>query len=210
MKLAHIPRVCQTGVVTTRAERREETHRALLAEGRRRFARDGYHAVVLEEVARGIGATKGAAYHHFGSKAGLFRAVVEEAQQEVGARVARAVEGYADPWDQLIAGSRAFLSAGSDPDLQRIMLVDAPTVLGWNEWRAMDEASSVTHLTEVLSALVTAGEIRPQPIEPLTRLLSGAMNEAALWLAQSPDASLDETMAALITLLDGIRGVRSN
>jgi AcrR family transcriptional regulator len=196
--------------VTTRAEQREETHRALLAEGRRRFARDGYHAVVLEEVARGIGATKGAAYHHFGSKAGLFRAVVEQAQQEVGERVARAVEEYEDPWDQLIAGSRAFLSAGSDPELQRIVLVDAPTVLGWNEWRAMDESSSVHHLVEVLSALVAAGQIRPQPIAPLTRLLSGAMNEAALWLAQSPDASLDDTMAALVTLLDGLRGVRSN
>jgi AcrR family transcriptional regulator len=77
--------------------------------------------------------SKGAAYHHFGSKAGLFRAVVEEAQQEVGARVVRAAEGYEDPWDQLVAGCRAFLSAGSDPELQRIVLVDAPTVLGWNE-----------------------------------------------------------------------------
>ena len=196
--------------MATRAEQREETRRALLAEGRRRFARDGYHAVVLEEVARGIGATKGAAYHHFGSKAGLFRAVVEEAQQEVGARVAQAAEGYEDPWDQLVAGCRAFLSAGSDPELQRIVLVDAPTVLGWNEWRAMDESSSVNHLAEVLSALVAAGEIPPQPIEPLTRLLSGAMNEAALWLAQSPDAVLDDTMAALIALLDGLRAVRSH
>jgi AcrR family transcriptional regulator len=190
-----------------RSEQREATRNALLAEGRRQFARDGYHAVVLEEVARAIGVTKGAAYHHFGSKAGLFHSVVEQAQQEVAQRVALAASTVDDPWDQLLTGSRAFLAAGSDPAIQRIMLVDAPTVLGWNEWRAMDEASSARHLAEALAALVAARIIDPQPIEPLMRLLSGAMNEAALWLAQSPDpvVAIDDTMAALTRLLNGLR-----
>lgn len=191
--------------MTTRAEQRAATHRALLAEGRRRFARDGYHAVVLEEVARGIGATKGAAYHHFGSKAGLFRAVVEEAQQDVGRRVAAAAEAVDDPWDQLLAGCRAFLSAASDPDIQRIMLLDAPTVLGWDEWRAMDEAASARHLSEALAGMIASGVIADQPVEPLTRLLSGAMNEAALWLARSPRPALEPTVTALTRLLDGLR-----
>jgi AcrR family transcriptional regulator len=193
--------------VPTRAEQRAETRRALLAEGRRRFARDGYHAVVLEEVARGIGATKGAAYHHFGSKAGLFRAVVEEAQQRVGERVAAAAAAFDEPWDQLVAGCRAFLSAGSDPELQRILLLDAPTVLGWNEWRAMDEAASAHHLGEALEAVMAAGLIARQPVAPLTRLLSGAMNEAALWIAGSPDpaAAVEAAMGALTHLLDGLR-----
>ncbi|WP_238005360.1 TetR/AcrR family transcriptional regulator [Dactylosporangium sp. AC04546] len=193
--------------MTTRAEQREETRRALLAEGWQRFARDGYHAVVLEELARGIGATKGAAYHHFGSKAGLFRAVVAEAQERIGAGVAAAAEEYDDPWDQLLAGCRAFLAAGSDAEFQRIVLLDAPTVLGWNEWRAMDEASSARHLGEALSAVMAAGVIAPQPVEPLARLLSGAMNEAALWIAGTPDpaASVDAAMDALTSLLDGLR-----
>ena len=190
----------------SRAEQRAETRRALLTEGRRRFARDGYHAVVLEEVAHGVGVTKGAAYHHFGSKAGLFRAVVEQAQREMGDRVAGAADAQDDPWDQLVAGCRAFLSAGSDPEIQRIMLVDAPTVLGWNEWRAMDESSSAHHLAEALVALIAAGVIARQPVEPLARLLSGAMNEAAVWLAQSADpAALDATMASLERLLGGLR-----
>ncbi|MFB6395164.1 TetR/AcrR family transcriptional regulator [Polymorphospora lycopeni] len=202
--------------MTSRAEQRAATRRALLTEGRRRFARDGFHEVVLAEVAQGIGATKGAAYHHFGSKAGLFRAVVEEAQREVADRVARAAGEHDDPWEQLLAGCRAFLAASSDPELRRIMLVDAPTVLGWNEWRTMDESSSARHLAEALESLIAAGVIEPQPTGPLTRLLSGAMNEAALWLAQAPGpdpvtpgrpdgSTLDATMAALTRLLDGLR-----
>ncbi|BCJ66215.1 TetR/AcrR family transcriptional regulator [Polymorphospora rubra] len=200
--------------MTSRAEQRAATRRALLAEGRRRFARDGFHEVVLAEVAHGIGATKGAAYHHFGSKAGLFHAVVEEAQREVAERVAGAAAEHDDPWEQLLAGCRAFLAASSDPDLRRIILIDAPTALGWNEWRALDESSSARHLAEALESLIAAGVIAPQPVEPLTRLLSGAMNEAALWLAQATGptpggqrdgSALDATMAALTRLLEGLR-----
>ncbi|WP_026257742.1 TetR/AcrR family transcriptional regulator [Actinopolymorpha alba] len=192
--------------MASRAEQRAETRRALLAEGRRRFARDGFHGVVLEEVARGAGVTKGAAYHHFGSKAGLFRTVVEEAQQEVADRVTEAAGHHEDPWKQLIAGCRAYLSAGSDPAIQRIMLIDAPTVLGWNEWREMDDASSAHHLTEALETLVASGVLAPQPVEPLARLLSGAMNEAAVWLAESGDpTSLEATTTALERLIEGLR-----
>lgn len=190
----------------TRAEQRAATRRALLAEGRRRFAADGYHDVVLAEVAQAVGVTKGAAYHHFESKAGLFRAVVAEVQQELGARVAAAADQHGDPWEQLRAGCQAFLSAGSDPVVRRIVLIDAPAVLGWDEWRAMDEDSSARHLAEALEDLVKAGVITDQPVEPLARLLSGAMNEAALWLARSPaPQALAQTEQALDRLLNGLR-----
>jgi AcrR family transcriptional regulator len=190
----------------TRIEQREATRRALLAEGRRRFAADGYHEVVLADVAQAIGSTKGAAYHHFGSKLGLFRAVVAEVQAELGERVAREADRVEDPWEQLRAGCRAFLAAGADPAVRRILLVDAPTVLGWDEWRSMDEDASARHLAEALEGLVAAGTIAPQPVEPVARLLSGAMNEAALWLARSKDPdALAATERALDRLLDGLR-----
>ncbi|MDB1087992.1 TetR/AcrR family transcriptional regulator [Streptomyces sp. ACA25] len=198
----------------SRAEQREETRRALLAEGRRRFARHGYGSVVLAEVAAATGVTKGAAYHHFGSKAGLFRAVLEQVQQEVAEQVVSAAEAHRDPWQQLTAGCRAFLTAGSDPEVRRVMLIDGPAVLGWNEWRRMDEGASARHLEEALTVLVEAGIIPRQPVTPLARLLSGAMNEAALWLAQ-PDGTGDgtgadveaeaEAEAALVRLLEGLR-----
>ncbi|MCJ0872704.1 TetR/AcrR family transcriptional regulator [Streptomyces sp. AP-93] len=190
-------------MAVNRAEQRAATRRALLAEGQRRFAADGYHKVVLAEVARAAGVTKGAAYYHFDSKAGLFRAVVAELQQELGERVATAAERHGDLWEQLRAGCRAFLAAGTDPAVRQIVLVDAPTVLGWDEWRTMDEESSARHLADALTALVAAGIIAGQPVEPLARLLSGAMNEAALWIARGGDPQAAEQ--ALDRLLSGLR-----
>lgn len=193
-------------MAVTRAEQRAATRRALLAEGRRRFASDGYQNVVLSEVAQAVGVTKGAAYHHFESKAGLFRAVVAEVQQELGEHVADSADRYDDPWEQLRAGCRVFLAAGRDPMVRRIVLIDAPAVLGWDEWRALDEESSARHLAEALEVLVAAGVIADQPVEPLVRLLSGAMNEAALWLARSasPEA-LEQAERALDLMLSGLR-----
>ncbi|MBT1186726.1 TetR/AcrR family transcriptional regulator [Streptomyces sp. CJ_13] len=190
-------------MAVNRAEQRAATRQALLAEGHRRFAADGYHQVALAEVARAAGVTKGAAYHHFDSKAGLFRAVVAEVQQELGERVAAAAEQYEDLWEQLRSGCRAFLAAGTDPAVRQILLVDAPTVLGWDEWRALDEESAARHLAEALTALATAGIIADQPVEPLARLLSGAMNEAALWIARGGDPQAAEQ--ALDRLLAGLR-----
>jgi hypothetical protein len=86
------------------------------------------------------------------------------------------------------------------------MLVDGPAVLGWSQWRAMDEAASARHLADALSGLVDAGIIAPQPVAPLVHLLSGAMNEAALWLASSSDPEdLSHTRAALGQLLQALR-----
>ncbi|RVX38033.1 TetR family transcriptional regulator [Nonomuraea polychroma] len=190
----------------TRAEQKEHTRRTLLAASRRLFAAKGYGAVGLAEIVRESGVTKGALYHHFAGKAELFRAVLEEVQQEVAARVVAAAEAAADPWDQLKNGCAAFVAAGADPEVQRIMLVDGPAVLGWTEWRAIDEATSAKHLTEALTTLIENGTLPAQPVAPLTRLLSGAMNEAALWLAQStgPD-DLADTQTALSRLLDSLR-----
>ncbi|NNH53990.1 TetR/AcrR family transcriptional regulator [Promicromonospora citrea] len=190
----------------SRAEQREATRRALLAEGRRRFAADGYHDVVLAEVAQAVGVTKGAAYHHFESKLGLFRAVVAEVQRELGEQVAAAADAHADPWEQLRAGCHAFLAAGRDPTVRRVVLLDAPATLGWDEWRALDEEFSARHLADALTALVDAGVVADQPVEPLTHLLSGAMNEAALWLARSADPeALVSAQRALDGLLEGLR-----
>ncbi|MET8776794.1 TetR/AcrR family transcriptional regulator [Nocardia sp. NPDC004654] len=196
---------------TLRAQQREETRRALLRASRRLFAAKGYGAVGLSEIVAATGVTKGALYHNFASKAELFRAVLEQVQQEVGERVAAAADPASDAWTQLVSGCEAFLATCTDPEIQRIMLIDGPAVLGWHEWRALDEANSARHLGEALRLLVDTGVLAPQPIAPLTHLLSGAMNEAALWLttASEPDA-LDQTTTALRALLEGLRDKRSH
>ncbi|GGZ61171.1 TetR family transcriptional regulator [Streptomyces inusitatus] len=191
---------------TTRAQQRERTRRTLLDVSRELFASQGYAAVGLAEIVEAADVTKGALYHHFASKAALFRAVLTEVQEEVGERVAAAAEERKDPWERLAAGCQEFITAATHPDIQRIMLIDGPAVLGWHEWRAMDESSSARHLAEELGDLVERGVIAPQPVIPLAHLLSGAMNEAALWLAASgsPD-DLADTRAALSRMLGALR-----
>ncbi|MHA6623998.1 TetR/AcrR family transcriptional regulator [Pseudonocardia sichuanensis] len=191
----------------TRAEQRERTRAGLVEVGRRLFATRGYAAVGLAEIVREAGVTKGALYHHFaGGKTDLFRAVLAQVQAEVGATVAARADAEDDPWAQLTSGCRAFLTASTDPAVRRIVLVDGPAVLGWSEWRAMDEAGSASHLADVLTALVETGRVAPQPVAPLARLLSGAMNEAALWLAETGDpADLDDVLAALFRMLGSLR-----
>ena len=192
--------------MASKAEQSEATRKALVAEARRLFAERGYADVGLAELVRAAGVTKGALYHHFGSKEGLFREVLRQVQGDVADRIERAADALPDPWDRLSAGCRAFLSAGADPGIRRIMLIDAPAVLGWEEWRAMDEAASARHLADALADLVDAGAIAPRPIEPLAHLLSGAMNEAALWLARSTGPTDEEdTVRELTGLLDGLR-----
>ncbi|MEQ4721014.1 TetR/AcrR family transcriptional regulator [Nonomuraea sp. B19D2] len=189
-----------------RTRQREQTKRTLLRAGRRLFATHGYAAVGLAEIVHTAGVTKGALYHHFAGKAELFRAVLEQVQQEVAQKVATTADAEDDPWEQLKAGCRAFLAASTDPDVQQIMLIDGPAVLGWSDWRALDEAASARHLAEALTTLIEEGVITPQPVEPLTHLLSGAMNEAALWLARSANPSdLADTWVALSQLLQALR-----
>ncbi|WP_207936232.1 TetR/AcrR family transcriptional regulator [Actinomadura sp. KC216] len=193
--------------MNVRVRQREQTRAALLRESRRLFATRGYGEVSLSEIVGAAGVTKGALYHLFQSKAELFRAVLEQVQEEVSRTVAQTADAEDDVWARFTAGCRAFLTASTAPDVQRIMLVDGPALLGWHEWRAMDESGSAGHLADVIGELIAEGIIAPQPVAPLTHLLSGAMNEAALWLAASadPEAGLDEVWAPLATMLDALR-----
>jgi AcrR family transcriptional regulator len=167
-------------VPPSKAEQRIATLLAISTEARRQFARDGYAAVSLAGIVDALGLTKGAFYHHFSSKAELFRAVVGQVQRQVAARVVAAAEAQPDSWTQLVAG--------------------------WDEWRALDDESSGRHLREALQAVIDDGVIAPHPVVPLTHLLSGAMNEAALWLARSGDPrDIDDAVGTLLALLEALR-----
>ncbi len=156
-----------------------ETARRLVEIAADLFADRGYAAVALDDVATAGGVTRGAVYHHYGSKAGLFRAVTAHLQREVAAALVEAAEAAdGGPADRLRAGSHAFLDAITAPRMVRILLVEAPAVVGWQEWRAQDAESSAVHLRE---ALAEAG-VPAALLDALTAQLSGAMNEAALWL----------------------------
>ena len=195
------------GLSPSKKEQTATTTRALLAVAVEMFADRGFGAVGLDDVAGQSGLTRGAVYHHFGSKAGLFDAVVDQVQREVAERVSDAAAGAGNLWDALVEGCHEFVRAGSDPRIHRIMLIDAPAVLGWQRWRELDAANSGRLLQEVLDELQTEGTIGPGLAAPAAHLLSGAMNEAVLWVAQSetPDRDRDSALATLDRLLGSLR-----
>lgn len=183
------------------------TRERLVAVARPLFAERGFEAVPAEEIVERAGLTRGALYHHFGGKAGLFDAVHEALHRDVGARIERAAARARGPWAALVAGCQAFLDACTDPEVQRVVLLDAPAVLGWERWRAVDAAHGLGLLKAGLREAMAAGEIRRQPVDPLAHLLSGAMNEAGMWIARAPDPgrARREADAALRTMLGALR-----
>ena len=191
----------------TKAQQREATSARLIEVACEVFTRDGYAHASTEEIVRLAGVTRGALYHHFMSKEGLFQAVLGFVQQQVGLRIEAVIGETEDVWEQLMTGSIAFLEASVDPQVQQIMLIDAPSVLGWSLWREMDAQYSMKSLREALSDLIAQGQLPQLPLHALTHLLSGAMNEAALWIAQSEDSenALAEATHALKYLLTSLR-----
>lgn len=191
----------------SKAERTEATTRRLLDVGRELFAARGFARTGTEDLVRAAGVTRGALYHHFADKNALFHAVLDEVQQDVGRAVEAAADERDDPWDQLTTGCRAFLQACTQPDTQQIMLIDGPAVLGWTTWREMDSQYSYRSLRQGVQALVDDGVIADQSVDALAHLLSGAMNEAALWVVQSttPTAALVEATDSLDRLLQALK-----
>lgn len=167
----------------------------------------GYAGLALEDLAARAGVTRGAIYHHFGSKQGLFEAVLAAAHAETAGAVETAAMAHADPWDQLVAGCHAFITVASAPDVRRILLIDGPAVLGWQRWRELDAESSGQLLDEVLAELADAGMIERAITGAAAALLSGAMNEAALWLARPETTKTDteSVHATLDRLLESLR-----
>jgi AcrR family transcriptional regulator len=171
----------------TQAERSTATRQALLDAGRALFVERGFSAAGQEEIVERAGVTRGALSHHFGTKRGLFRAVVEQVQGDLGAHLAQAAMAGRDPMDSLRLGCLAFLDAAMDPSVGRLVLLDAPAVLGWQTWREIDAVHGLGLVTEALEHVMEAGLIERQPVPPLAHLLLAALNEAAMLVANATD-----------------------
>lgn len=190
----------------TQAERAEATRAALIAAARQLFGARGYAAVGAEEIVGAAGVTRGALYHHFGGKEKLLEAVYEQIEAESTQRVAAVVLGseLTSPLAAMRAGIEVFLDDCSKPELQRVVLHDAPAVLGWDRWREIAAANGLGLIEASLVAAIDAGEIRPLPVQPTAHLLLGALDEAAMLIARSEDPEARaEVTAVLLALLEG-------
>ncbi len=173
----------------TQADRSAATRAALVAAGRRLFATEGYADVGTERIVQAAGVTRGALYHQFSDKADLFAAVFEEVEAELTQRLAELMTtAPADDLQALmLAGADAWLDASIEPEVQRIVLLDGPAVLGWERWREIGLRYGLGLVTGALAAAVASGQIADQPVEPLAHALVGALDEAALYVARAPD-----------------------
>lgn len=180
-----------------------QTAEEILRSAIRLLAERGFAEVSIDEVARDAGVTRGAVYHHYANRLGLFTAVAGALQAEVARSVVSAAESAGDaPEPQLRAGCHAFLDAITSASTARTLLVDAPSVIGWSTWRAQDAQNSAAELRLALAKVGVEAEL----VDPTTAQLSGAMNDAALWISEQPDraAAREAAHRVLDRLIDAI------
>jgi len=194
--------------INKQEQRSAATREKLLAAARELFAARGYAAVGTEEIVRAAGVTRGALYHQFHGKEQLFEAVFEALEAETTQRIAEGAfaAGSADPRETLRAGARQFLAVCAEPEVERIALLDAPAVLGWERWREIGMRYGLGIVVAVLQAGIDAGTIAPQPVTPMAHLLLGALDEGAMYVARAsdPDTARAEVEAIMDRLIDGL------
>lgn len=194
--------------MSKQAQRSEATRKRLVDAGIDLFSRKGYAQVGTEELVKRAKVTRGALYHHFGDKRDLFRAVHEELESRLVAEIATAMEraGAEDPIEALAVAASAVLDVAIDRQVARVTLIDAPSVLGWEEWRRIDARYGLGLAEAALGAAMDAGRMRRQPVRPLAHLVLAALGEAAIMVATAsdPGQARTEVEPALQALLEGL------
>jgi AcrR family transcriptional regulator len=192
----------------TKVEQREATVAGLVTAARELFAERGYAGVGTEEIVQRAGVTRGALYHHFkAGKEELFRAVLVQVSAEIVQRVAAAAAATDDPWEELVLGAEAFLDACATPEVQRIVLLDAPAVLDWDVRRAIDADYGLRLLEGAVQNAIDAGRLVPASASAVAQVLAGALDEAAMVVARADDpvAARQEMSVTVRRLLEGLR-----
>lgn len=187
-----------------RADMIEDTRARLLASARRAFTEQGYAQTSMDDFTASVGLTRGALYHHFGDKKGLLAALVAQIDSEMDTRLQHISDTAQNPWAGFRDRCRTFLEMAQEPDIQRIMLLEAPGVLGISAHTP--HLHCIQTLSRLLEGLMQEQIIEPAPSLALARLINGSLVDAALWIAQDaePRARLGEALQGLELLLRGL------
>lgn len=189
----------------TRAKMAEDTRARLIRAARRAFATVGYGAASMDEITADAGLTRGALYHQFGGKPGLLQAVVDEIDAEMLVRMRAAGAGAKTAWLRLLEEGVAYIEMSVEPEIQRVMLLDGPAVLG-DPSRWANQNACLRTTADAIRALIDDGTVRPVDPEAAARLLNGSALSAALWIAASPDpkAASAKAVEAFRNLASGL------
>jgi AcrR family transcriptional regulator len=171
-------------------ERGQSTREQLIAVATRLFGERGYEGASIEAVLRESGVSRGALYHHFDSKEALFEAVFEAVETSVSQDIVEATTGLDDPVEALRAGSVAWVRLAADPVVRRVVIIDAPAVLGWDRWREIENRYGLGMLKVAVQGVADAGRLQPDLVDLFAHMVLAAMNEIAQLVARAEDADV--------------------
>ena len=197
-----------TAAVARREQHADDTRRALLAAARRAFAKKGYADTSLDDIVGAARLTKGALYHHFKGKAALLEALYVDMEAQLLDEVTRAVsQAQGDAWAQMLAAIQAFFAASAEPDYVRIVLREAPLVLGHMQGREVDQAIGLGFVCRLVESLRDEGMLPPLPVLPTARMLLAVTGEMAVAMAYAADPELArrEGTQVVLAMLEGLR-----
>lgn len=192
-------------MVKPRSESMRENRAKLITAGREAFAESGYAAASMDELTARVGLTRGALYTNFGDKRGLLAAVVHQIDTEMATRARAAAAGHDDLWDGMLAEGTAYIEMALEPEVQRIVLLDGPAVLGDpSQWPSQNNCLQDTRIA--VEKLISQGVLKPLDADAAARLISGAALNAALWVAASDDPAfaLPKMITAFRELAEGL------
>jgi AcrR family transcriptional regulator len=193
--------------MATQAERRAATIESILKAGRLLFGERGFAATTMDDIAAQARVAKGAVYHHFATKEAVFEAVFDRVSLALVQEVDRAARTEKDLLAAMVAGTQHYFAACAKGPTGQIILRDGPAVLGWERWREIDAQHFGGKIPRAIAAAMDAGLIARQPVEPLARLLLGAVTEAAVACAGRADVlkAGNEYTRAFKSLLEALR-----
>jgi AcrR family transcriptional regulator len=178
----------EQGVPGKRAAQGRATRGQLIEVATGLFADHGYEGTSIEAVLAAAGVSRGALYHHFAGKEALFTAVLEALSARITAQMTEVITGCTDPVDAVRTAALSWIDLAGDPVIQRIMLVDAPSVLGWEQWRDMDEGRTAAAMRDMLQAVSDTGRLPGELVGPFAHMILAALDEAAMVVARAPNS----------------------
>ncbi len=173
--------------VNRNVARGQATRQRLIEVATRQFAAHGYEDTSIGSVLDEAGVSRGSLYHHFEGKEALFEAVLEDMENDIGRRVAEAAGGATDAAEILRLGGQAWVRLAGDPVVRQVLLIDAPSVLGWDRWRALEERHALGLILALVAMLAEAGQVEPAMVDMLSHIILASINEIALMIALADD-----------------------
>lgn len=190
-----------------RADYSESTSQALVDSATDLFTKNGYAATSLDAIVKRARVTKGALYHHFSGKQALFEAAFNQVETRAMTRLNKAIDGDGSPWERALEGVQEYIKVCLDPAYQRLVIREAPVVMGYERWRECEERFSFGIIRRVLEQLIEAGELGDIPVEVTARMMFASLSAGASIIAEAgdPKKASAEVFTALIHMIEGIR-----